>query len=157
MPQVLIKPLHGETCGLVKSRPLVNALVINARQDLIGADSPGFLRQFEDFFAILIVAHEGHVLDGVICLIGNGLKAESEGEEESKNAQHPWRTSPPALPYSLTGPSPDTQFSDRTKELRSFDWQWIWGGKSWFTILPASSILQAIVLLSGFGIVLVME
>jgi hypothetical protein len=36
-------------------------------------------------------------------------------------------------------------------------WQWIWGGKSWFTILPASSILQAIVLLLGFGIVLVME
>ena len=120
---MLIKPLHGEACGLVKSRSLVNALVINARQDLIGADSPGFLRQFEDFYAILIVAHEGHVLDGVICLIGNGLKAESEGEEESKNAQHPWRTSPPALPYSLTGPSPDTQFSDRTKELRSFDWQ----------------------------------
>jgi hypothetical protein len=47
--EVLIKPLHGKTRDIVKSRPLVNALVIKARQAMIGANSPGFLRQFEDF------------------------------------------------------------------------------------------------------------
>ncbi len=52
------KPIHRESRGLREAGAFVHAVVADAGQDVILARDSGFLHEFEDLFAILVVAHE---------------------------------------------------------------------------------------------------